>query len=171
MKNNYKLKKNEKKEQAVEFCAGNLTNLTQKENKKIFAVSTSTKNKNIKENVIESLSKTLSEDGKKVLIIKIGVNGEQFCEQKDTLYPIINRENIHPSELLELLSVEKDEYDIIFVDIPPVILFAKAVEYAKHCDCVLLVEKYLYSKYMDFEKTLSVLNGQDVLVSGIITYK
>lgn len=80
-------------------------------------------------------------------------------------------ENLKSSEFQKLVDECKKKFDKIFVVVPTVIVYADALEYAKICANVILVEKYMRSKYSEYENTLDVLKNVGINICGVIARK
>ncbi len=80
-------------------------------------------------------------------------------------------ENLKSGEFKKLVDECKKKFDKIFVVVPTVIVYADALEYAKICANVILVEKYMRSKYSEYENTLDVLKNFGINICGVIARK
>ena len=67
-----------------------------------------------------------------------------------------------------LLEEKKAQFDAVVLDIPPVMLFSEALEYARTADQLYLLERYRYTLYSHYEKTMALLRDSGLQVSGVI---
>lgn len=79
--------------------------------------------------------------------------------------------NLKSDEFKKLVDECRKKFDKILVVVPTVTVYADALEYAKICANVILVEKYMCSKYLEYENTLDVLENVGINVCGVITRK
>lgn len=173
-KNNKSIDRNTKQLQSVMYAANRIVNLTDENNINVLSISSSIKDKNTETNIISDIVSQIIKLDKKVAFIDISFSGEETKESNidssDSLYKktIVNPETKKLSLLIDEL---KNKYDIVIVNIPPVRIFANALQYAKICGNIILIERYLYSKHKNFQETLDLLKQNNVDIKGIITYK
>lgn len=169
----YRLNKKDTQTQAVSYCAHNLLDVAEQKQYKVFAVSTSTQFKQYKEEMCRQTAAFLCQNGHKVTIIRLDwkEDANSKTEIQRDAYTDICACNLSTEAFVELLLKERESADLVLVDMPPVALLSQALEYAKQCDTVLLVEKYAYSKYKEFEKTLCILKEHGLQVCGVVSYK
>ena len=168
----YHLSREEKLQQEPLYLARNVLECAQNDHLKIFAITTSTKQKDLKEDACYKLANALYQEGKKVLLIKAAVSqDDQANDFNHASFDYIYKANLKSEELSQLLTKSRENYDLIFVDIAPVNMYAQSLEYAKLCESLILVERYAFSKYKYFERTLTILKGNNIPVCGVISYK
>lgn len=76
-------------------------------------------------------------------------------------------------EIIDLVTDKLNEMcrEMQFSGVKPVNMYADVLDELQNYDGVLLVEKYRYTKYKDFEKTLELLKSYNILIIGVITYR
>lgn len=79
--------------------------------------------------------------------------------------------NPSPEKLADFLAGQKESVDIILLNVPPVRLFANALEYAGQADHLYLVEPVRRTVYSEFEKTVGLLESRGLKPSGTILYR
>lgn len=168
---NYSISKVQKHNQSILYAANYINNIMSNTGHKIFAISSTLKNMDTRKIIINQISKgMINTYNYKVL--------NCFCNDKNSSeIEYINENSIDSvvnvgfKNLENVLKENHDKYDIIFVMLEPVNVFADALGCAKLCDSIIMIERYLYSKYNEFEKSLVYLKDNDINIDGVITYK
>lgn len=166
----YKISKSQKQKQSILYAAGYIHNIISDTDNKVFAVSSTLDNFNMRKFIITQISKNMSETYScKVL--------NCFCSLENGSKPeYINKNsvdsviNVNLKNLSNVLDENRDKYDVIFVLLEPVNIFAQSLNCARLCDSAIMIERYLYSKYKEFEKSLMYFAENNINVSGVITY-
>ncbi len=60
--------------------------------------------------------------------------------------------------------------DFVIMNAPCVLNNSKSLFYLEMCDKVFMVERYMYTRYCDYEKSVYLLKMGGVDVSGVISY-
>lgn len=60
--------------------------------------------------------------------------------------------------------------DFVIVNVPCVLSNFKSLFYLEMCDKVFMVERYMYTKYYDYERSIYLLETGGVDVYGVISY-
>lgn len=168
---NYSISKVQKQNQSILYAANYINNIMRDTNHKVFAISSTLKNLNTRKFIINQVSRgMINTYNYKVL--------NCFCSVKDcSEIEYINENsvdsvvNVSLKNLENVLKENYDKYDVIFVMLEPVNVFADALSCAKLCDSIIMIERYLYTKYNKFEKSLMYLKNNDINVAGVITYR
>ena len=163
---NYKLNKKQKLEQSYIYVANTIYNVMNDKGSKIVCFTSSLSNKLDKYLILKNVHGKMLNNGKNVLFI----NTDE-CVKDNSDVNFMNINDCSKKILQDVLNDNKDKYDMIMVNAAPVRLFANAVEYAKLCDSTIIMERYLYSRYSDYESTILKLNQNNVKISGVVTYK
>lgn len=170
MKNKYEIARNDRFSEAVKYAANTIEEI----NKKVYAFSTSSKNKTKKDYIVERIIGSLRDKGRSILMMdfsisniandKLEITHQQTCDL--VLINYAKKENVE-----SFLNEHKDNYDYVFINVPPVTMAAMAIEYAKLADGLILIERYGCTKYSEYENSLFNLRQHSVDVLGVITYK
>ena len=174
IKSNYSIDKNAKSKQAIMYASNAIIDLLSRIDKNIIAVSSSIKDKESRLHIMCNIASEIAGLDKKTALINIDFSNETVEEDeiasKGNLY---KRTVANPSvkEFNLLVDELKNKYDVVIVNVPPIRVFSNALQYTKICENVILIEKYLYTKYKEFEETLDFLKQNYVNVLGIITYR
>lgn len=119
---------------------------------------------------LKKIFETLKLTEDKICVIYSYINsGEPNIKEADCGNFIA--ENLKSGEFRKLVDECKKKFDKIFVVVPTVIVYADALEYVKICANVILVEKYMRSKYSKYENTLDVLKNVGINICGVIARK
>lgn len=170
MKNKYEIARNDVLSEAIMYAVNTIEEI----DKKVYAFSTSSKNKTKKEYIVERIIGALRDKGRSVLFLdfkisnvandKLVISKQQSCD----LVMI----NYAKKEVVEnFLNEHKDNYDYVIIGVPPVTMAAMAIEYVKLAEGTILIEQYGYTKYSEYENSLLNLKQHSVNVLGVITYK
>lgn len=79
--------------------------------------------------------------------------------------------NFTAKQLSSLIKENESDYDLILVSVPCVLVWSEALEYAKVCKNLILVEKYMYSYYKDYKNLLYELENSEVIPRGVVAIK
>ena len=119
---------------------------------------------------LKKIFETLKLTEDKICVIYSYINSSE-PNIKEVGYGHFVAENLKPDEFRKLVDECKKQFDKIFVVVPTVIVYADALEYVKICANVILVEKYMHSKYLKYENTLDVLKNVGINICGVIARK
>lgn len=144
--------KNKILEESIKYIANSLIKNLHNNEASTIGVSSSINCSKIKLSVCKALGEKVKLKGLNVKIIDL--------EEK----------NSDIKNLKNLITEEKSKNNIIFVNIPPIPLFADSIEYSKICDRIVLLERYRYSSYKNYEETLARIKAHGVKLEGVITY-
>lgn len=172
--NNYsKLRRQSKLNQSYLYISNSILDILKDKEIKVIGITSSFVDKKSKSIICENICKNICDKGYKVCLITayVDINSKNYNlhEIVEKNIKIIRTQNINKNKLEELINKEKEDY-IVIADLSPVNIFAQSLEYAKICKNILLLEKYCYSKYSDFENTLDILKQSNINVLGIITH-
>lgn len=67
------------------------------------------------------------------------------------------------------LEKMRNNHKYIIVNLPPISISSEAMEIARECDTLVLVEKYAHTKYSEFEKTLAIIKQENINLAGVIS--
>lgn len=174
IKSNYSIDKKAKSKQAIMYASNAIIDLLSRIDKNIIAVSSSIKDKEYRLHIMRNIASEIEGLGKKTALINIDFSNKTVEEDEiDSKGNLYKRTVVNPSvkEFNLLVDELKNKYDVVIVNVPPIRVFSNALQYAKICENIILIEKYLYTRYNEFEETLDLLKQNYVNVLGIITYK
>lgn len=171
----YKLSKKEKQAESFHYTANSLSDLIERSEGSVFAFTSTLFNQTLKTSVCRKLlEETSTSPGKKVLLLTIDLKKEKTFPQKDDSKKCFDEEVLLGeacNEFKSILEERKSKYDLVFLNLPPVNIFAAALESAKLCDGVILIERYSYTKYCNYEQSLLYLKENHIPIIGVIPYK
>ena len=77
------------------------------------------------------------------------------------------------AEILEVLKQqgEKSGHNLQIVELPSINHYADALETARQCDAIILIERYLYSTYKELDKAVELAKNAEVNILGVIGEK
>lgn len=168
---NLKKKRNSEIEESHKYAANTLSHIAAQKNKKIFAVTSSCFRlpyRSIAKNIFEKVS------GKSLLLDVYIDGGEKETVDQVTKFGDrhkIKLVNVSQKTFKRIICENESSYDIILCIIPPVDLKADALEYAKICKNAVLIEKYTWSRYEDYENSLLRLKNANINIDGVIACK
>ncbi len=139
--------------ESIRYIVNRLIMLSQAENCNVIGISSSRDCGREKYNICEILSKEIKRKNFNSTLIDTETGDIQT-----------------PQKLEDLLTEEREKNDIIIINIPPVPIIADSVEYAKKCDIMLLLEKYMYSTYKDYEEAVIRIKSYGIRLEGVVTY-
>lgn len=172
---NLKTKKNSKIDESYKYIANSLDDIIMQKNANVLAITSSYSNnfyRLVAENIVK---KMISDDTRSLLMIDADVDDDkkEFVSLITSTEKIfkMNMVNVGKKEFKKIICENEANYDIIISVIPQVILKADALEYAKICKNVILIEKYMYSYYEDYENSLLQLKNANINIEGVIACK
>ena len=164
------LKKNMKEsfKESVKYIANSLIELSKNDSGNVIGISSSRAEMVSRGKICENICCEISNKVENTAFINIG-SGEPG--KTNNKLKEICKKDMPISELQEIINKEKKDRDIVIVNIPSIVYTADGVEYAKLCDRVVLLEKYMYSTYKDYEEALIRLKAHGVKIDGVIAYE
>lgn len=165
--------------QSYLYVANFLYDLSRKSEKHIYAFTSSIVQDDEKYIICKNICNKICGNNIKVLFVNatIDLSTKQKFEfnksvkDNDNLFDQINIYNSEKFKLQEIIEKNFKNYDMILVNIPNIIYMADALEYAKICKNIILIEKHGKSNYSDFENVLSISHQNGLNIDGIITYR
>ncbi|MDR1628419.1 MAG: hypothetical protein LBR79_06580 [Oscillospiraceae bacterium] len=172
--NNYgKLRKYNRLCQSYLYVSNAILDISANREINVIGMASSFTDKKGKDTICENVCENICKQGNKICLITadIDINDKNYDlnETAGDGFKKIKTQNISVNKLKELVEKEKNN-DLVIINLPPVNIFAQALEYAKICKNILLIEKYCHSKYDEFENTIDILKQNNIAVLGIITY-
>lgn len=166
----YSQSKNDRAHEAVLYAANTLLEL----GKKSYAFTASHKYQQKKDAIVRRMVDCLYDRQKKVLFLDYAL-----CNIANDDLPILSQEafdlvtvrNASPEAVKAFLEQQQQAYDAVIFNLPPVSMAARAVEYAKLCECTLLIERYGHTTYQAYEDSLLSLRQHGVSLGGVITFE
>lgn len=153
--------------ESIKYIANSLVRLSQDGNGNVIGVSSSRICKGSKESICKKICKEIQDKG--INLMFINIDGEK-SEKKDDNLKNIDANDILAKELEKLLNEQREKNDMVIVNIPSVAFVADGVEYSRICGRVVLLEKYMYSTYKDYEESLIRLKSHGVRIDGVVAY-
>lgn len=174
-KNEYAINNQEILTQSYIYVSNSIENIMQSSNIKSLAVTSSLPIKNEKLYACRNICRELGRNGKSVLLINADIIPGQAVSISDIAlkqnYKEVSCTNINKKEFESLINKHQNDFDSIIINIPPVSIMADSLEYASSCGNVILLERYLYSKYSRYENTILMLKQSNVNICGVVTYR
>ena len=175
---NYNMTKSRRsfrKKESYKYLANRILSICEKEKIKILGL-TSTNNKcDFQNQVLENLYEVFLEKDIKVLVVHAVISAEgdmgENVESANNRCKITTLNNFTAKQLSLLLKENASDYDLILVSVPCVLVWSEALEYAKVCKNLILVEKYMYSYYKDYKNLLYELENSEVIPRGVVAIK
>ena len=168
-----KLKKYNKINQSYLYISNAILDTLKNREVKVIGITSSFIDKKSKDIICENICKRICKKDIQICLIDsyIDINNKNYTlnESRSESLKIIKTQNIKVNKLEELIGKESNN-SLVIINLPPINIFAEALEYAKICKNIILIEKYFHSKYSDFENTLDILNQNNISVLGIIPY-
>lgn len=140
------------KEEKYLYCAHVLLNIADKQNIRIFALTSSVSDPEKQTAAVENILEKLRSLGKKVLLLDM-----------NTADPAEIQKKLDSGDL-------PAENDLVFVRLLPVSRSFSAIYAAKKCGGTLLLEKYTRTMHHHFDELIETLRRNEISVSGVITY-
>ena len=157
-----RLTREEKLAESRQFAANQILQFYREKGARCLAVTTSTRLQSEKEHVFLDLGERLESQGIRLI---------QFTDGKESLaLSVPGVEQIADLEDLKQLLTANAQTRYL-LDVPPLSLFANAVEAARLTDGVVFIEKYGSTKHDVFERCLALLEQEAVQVCGVVTYR
>ena len=152
------------KKESYKNIANNLICTLKEENKNVFAFVSSSCNLN------EIVSGIGAEASKKVktLIVHVCFDDEPKSSSDSKDVKIITTSGLAENFENELLKY-KSEFDLILVFLNSILTKAEALEYAKVCEEIIIIEKCTECYYADYENMLASFKAAGIRPRGVIT--
>ena len=147
--------------QSRQFAANQLLLFYREKGMRCLGMSTSTRYQLEKSDVFAALGEHLQEQGIHLL---------QYTDDKDELASGVAAERVSTLAQLERILTENPDQQYL-IDIPPVSIFANALEAARLTDGVVLIEKYGQTRHDAFERCLALMKQEAIRVCGVVTYQ
>lgn len=171
---NFRKKKNAEIDESYKYTSNALSDIITQKIKKVFSI-TSGCSEGFYRLVAENIFKKMIIENARLLFIDARVDDDK----PESVSPVTQSGNKDKMSLInaskktfeKIICDNEANYDIILAVIPPVILKADALEYAKVCKNAILIEKYMHSRYEDYENSLLQLKNAGVNVEGVIACK
>lgn len=152
------------KKESYKHIANNLICALKEEKKNVFAFVSSSCNLN------EIVSKIGAEAAKKVktLVVNVCFDSEpkNSLDSKDV--KIINTSGLAENFQNDLLKY-KSEFDLVLISLNSILTKAEALEYAKICEEIVIIEKCTECYYADYENMLAGFKTIGINPRGVIT--
>jgi hypothetical protein len=167
---------NKNKEQLL-FCVHRIIDAKKKYNQKYFAIAPSCPDENYMNSLCEKLGSAFYTQNQKVLIADIKCEGDRIDENsaadicKGEYFDSVKLDYIKAEAFDAFLTEQAENYDIILVKLPPIQIFAQALEYAKVCRKVFLTVRYLYSTHKDIDRIMALSQNNQIDICGAIALK
>ncbi len=160
----FKKESNYSKKESYKNIANNLICALKEEKKSVFAFVSSSCN------LSEIVGMIGQEASKKVktLVVNVCFDGEakNSLDLKDV--KIVNASGLAENFENDLLKY-KSEFDLILVSLNSILTKAEALEYAKVCKEIIIVEKCTECYYADYENMLAGFKTAGINPRGVIT--
>ena len=154
-------------EESIKYIANSILRISEDGNGNVIGISSSRFCKESKSNICEKVCEQIHNKG--IDITLVDIDPRDRSNKKDSFNRIC-KDNISIRELDVLLSEQREENDIVIVNIPSVVFSADSVEYASVWGRGILLEKYMYTTYNGYEEALTRLNSYGVRIDGVVTY-
>lgn len=172
---NYKLSKDNKEKQSLSYISNFMCNIISENEESLFTISSTLRQNGPIYNISEKLIKEISERlNNKILLIDFLINNQDLTQPTNDEPIILNKKyvpNLDLNILNKIIEENINKFDVIFVNIPPVNIFSNALEAAKICRNIILIEKCSYTRYKDFEESLLYLKENSITISAVIPIK
>lgn len=168
------LKKRSKiiQKESYKYLANKIIRVYEKNNENLFGFTSSNNDFDFSNKILKRLVHNLSEKGLKVLFIESKIDNTDIHDVLFTniseYQKFIKTINLKPIEFKKIINENKELYDIVIVSIPSTLIWADSLEYAKICENMILIEKYEYSYYSDYENLLLNFKEYDLKPIGVI---
>lgn len=169
----YNLNKKEKLIYSIRYISNCLMKLSEDGAGNVIGVTSSLPYKNSKIEICKKICNKIKDTQNKLMFIDIDLNfkdNKKIYEKGNENFREVYLLNWNSQEVLDFIKKEKENYYIIIVNIPPVSIIEEAIEYAKTCGRVVLLERYMYTTYKEYEEILIKLKTQNIKIDGVITY-
>lgn len=152
------------KKESYKNIANNLICALKEEKKNVFAFVSSSCN------LGEIVSSIGAEASKKVktLVVNVCFDGEPKKSLNCEDVKVINTSSLAEDFENDLLKY-KSEFDLILVSLNSILTKAEALEYAKVCEEIIIIEKCTECYYSDYENMLAGFKAINITPRGVIT--
>ena len=159
------LNKNDSVNQSIKYIARFLVKNLEK-TKNVIGITGSYNNKKMKFSICKKICEEILEYKKSVCLLDADymLNNTEKFETK-SLSSVIFDEVIQNE-----ISNSSFSYNIVIVNIPCILSNIISLDYLSSCNQIFLTERFMYTKYNDFENMLGKLKDSNLIVSGIISY-
>ena len=159
------LNKKDSVNQSIKYIARFLVKNIEK-SKNIIGITGSYNNKKMKFSICKKICEEILEYKKSVCILDTDymLNNTEKFETK-SLSSVVFDEVIR-----EEISNSSHSHDIVIMNAPCILSNVVSLDYLSLCNKIFLLERYMYTKYNDFENILGKLKDNNLVVSGIISY-
>lgn len=138
----------------LKILANSITQKCDRENIKVLGISTSLPDQMLPKKLLDEMINYLKKENKKIGSIEF---------DSSSISDI--------SGFAEQVGEAAKENDYVLVLLPTLRLYANAVLCSQKCDAVLLIERYAFTCYKSFEKTLSLVKENGIKILGAATCK
>lgn len=156
--------------ESLKYIANSFVRFSQDGEGNVIGVTSSLDCSVSKLDICGKICSKITNKGLSSFLIDVNRRSSENIYKEQEFKSVICKDNILVNELVEIINDVKTKNDIVLVNIPCIIISADAVEYARVCDRITLVEKYMYSKYKDFEDGLEKLKSNQIKVDGVVTF-
>ena len=152
-------------EQSAKYFARFLIKNSMKKNN-IIGLSSSYDNKKLKFAICKKICDEIINYGKNVLLF-------------DSDYMLESTENFDTRSLSSSVfdDIIKNEiidsstiYDLVILNVPCIPANVISLDYLSICNKIFLIERYMYTKYSDFDITIEKMKMSGLEISGIVSY-
>lgn len=134
--------------------------------KNIIGITGSYNNKKIKFSICKRICEEIIEYKKSVCILDADYmlsNSEKF-ETKSLSSTVFDE------VIKNEISDSSSSHDIVVINVPCLLSSIISLDYLSFCNQIFLIERYMYTRYNDFENILGKLKDNNLIISGIISY-
>lgn len=175
MVNEYAISRDQKLKQSYIYIANALSGICESQKFKSMVFTSSMPVREGKLCACRNICSQLGRTNKSVFFIDADIVPGKLTNKLEITqkngYKEIRCININIKDFNELLKKSEESNDFIIINIPPVSIMADSLEYARSCKNAFLLERYLHSKYKDYENTLLTLKQAGVEARGVIAYR
>ncbi len=143
-----------KKSEKIKFLVNTLIRKCKSENIKVLAVSSSIE----KTDMPEILAKKTAE-----IANDFGISATCICFDNDGIK--------NKNEFSHAIEEASKNHELVLAAIPSIRIFADAIICAEKCDAAVLAEKYRYTHYKKYEKTLLFAKENGIKILGTAACK
>ena len=175
LKNEYAIDNHQSIKQSYIYISNAIDDIFKNNSFNLLAFISSMPVKKEKIYICRNICRYMSNKRKSVLFINADITPDLKPQKDDTKnkdgYKEISCVNLDVKEFEQLVRESEQKNDIVIVNLPPVAVMADSLRYAVSCGNAVLLERYLYSKYMDYENTVLMLKQAGVNICGVVTYR
>ena len=126
----------------------------------IFGITSSCDNKAMKFNFCKKILQEMKSEGKNVYMI----DADFLCEN--------NNPNVYLCKSLDEINktLKNQNENFVILNMPCVLTNADTIDYSKFCNKIFMFERYCYTKYENYEKSILQFKVNNIKISGIVTY-